>query len=81
MITQTVLTAILGSIVSFLDKINFVFDVLNSSFMNSFLSVVGTVAYFFPWAKLVPIFGFIVGLQSFRIFISLLKLIKNLLPF
>ena len=54
---------------------------LNLSVLNPFLDVVSNVAYFFPWQYLIPIFGFLVGLQLLRITISLIKLVTHILPF
>lgn len=67
----------INSIIETLHLDNFTFD---TSVLGSFLDVLSSVAYFFPWAYIAPIFGFIVMLQAFRILISLMKLLSQLIP-
>lgn len=82
MITEALLTFLFSPFVMFLDMIDLSSIALNVDFsiMDSFLSVVGTVLYFFPVRYIAPIFGFILALQAFRLLIALLKLLAQLIP-
>lgn len=52
---------------------------IDTDLLASFLNVISGIAYFFPWAYIMPIFGFIVTLQGFRIIIALVKLIRSII--
>lgn len=53
---------------------------MDLSVLNGFLDVISLCLYFFPWQKLVPIVGIIMLLQLWRIVISIIKVIWELLP-
>lgn len=81
MITEFIIQAFVGFVVtnlSFLDNFTISF---NTSIMDPFLNVVGAALYFFPWQYVLPILGVILALWSLRFAISLLKLIVSFIPF
>lgn len=80
MITDSLLDIVFNFLMSFLDKIP-VMDVdLDLTVLNGFLDIVGTCLYFFPWQKLLPLLAIIVLLQVWRIIISIIRVIWEVLP-
>ncbi len=68
-------------IMQFLDGVEIISSAVDLSVLNPFLDICGTVLYFFPWRQIVPIISIIIALQGFRVTVSLLKTIMNILPF
>ena len=61
-----------------LSVINWAVDLVSSvPVIANFLSI---VAYVLPWGNILPLISLIVGMFIFRIFISLIKTIWELLP-
>lgn len=75
---------IMGIAFSFLEKILDKLPIMNLdvdfSVLNGFLDVLGFVLYFFPWAKVVPILAIISVLQVWRILVSIIRTIWEVLP-
>lgn len=63
---------------SWLDNVSFN---INYSVIDSFLGVVSSALYFFPWPYLIPIVLIIMCLQAYRIAISLIRLVVEFIPF
>lgn len=57
---------------------DFSFDI---SAINTFMEIVSTATYFFPWSYVSPILLIIVGLMSFRISIALIRFVLSFIPF
>ena len=59
----------------------FTFDFsFDTSIINTFLDVVSTATYFFPWHYVAPILYIIVSLMTFRIAIALIRFILSFIP-
>ena len=81
MITDKMLEIVFNFLNSFLDMLP-VMDVdVDFSVLNAFLDILGVCLYFFPWQKVAPILAIIILLQVWRILISIIKVIWQLLPF
>lgn len=76
---------LLGIAFSFLETILEKLPIMNLdvdfSVLNGFLDVLGFALYFFPWAKVAPILAIISLLQMWRIVMSIIKTIWEVLPF
>ncbi len=75
---------LMGIAFSFLEKLLDKLPIMNMdvdfSVLNGFLDVLGFALYFFPWAKVVPIVGLILLLQVWRVIISIIRVIWEVLP-
>ena len=75
---------LMGIAFSFLEKLLDKLPIMNMdvdfSALNGFLDVLGFALYFFPWAKVVPIVGLILLLQVWRVIISIIRVIWEVLP-
>ncbi len=75
---------LMGIAFSFLEKLLDKLPIMNMdvdfSVLNGFLDVLGFALYFFPWAKVVPIVGLIFLLQVWRVIISIIRVIWEVLP-
>lgn len=75
---------LMGIAFSFLEKLLDKLPIMNMdvdfSVLNGFLDVLGFALYFFPWAKVVPILGLIILLQVWRVIISIIRVIWEVLP-
>lgn len=73
-----IISNIAGVLLLPLEVINIGVDLLSSiTVVTQFLMV---IAYVIPWSNLLPIFGIIGVIMGFRITISLIKTIWDLLP-
>lgn len=54
---------------------------VETSAFQYFMSILQMAGYVFPWSTVVTICGFIFGLSVFRVVISFIKTIWDLLPF
>lgn len=80
MITDKLLDIVFSFLNSILDALPVMDVEVDFSVLNAFLDIVGTCLYFFPWQKVLPILGIIMMLQVWRILISIIKVIWQLLP-
>lgn len=80
MITDKLLNLFFDSVISFLDSIPLLEVDFDFTVLNTFLSIVEACLYFFPWQKVLPILGIIILLQTWRIVVSIVKVIWQLLP-
>ena len=65
-------------ILSPIDVINFAVDFVSSvPVVAGFINV---IAYLLPWKNLIPIFTFVIGITIFKITISIIKTLWDLLP-
>ena len=80
MITDKLLDIVFSFLNSILDALPVMDLEVDFSVLNAFLDIVGTCLYFFPWQKVLPILGIIMMLQVWRILISIIKVIWQLLP-
>ena len=75
---------LMGIAFSFLEKLLDKLPIMNMdvdfSVLNGFLDVLGFALYFFLWAKVVPIVGLILLLQVWRVIISIIRVIWEVLP-
>lgn len=73
-----VLSGLLNILLSPLEVINISIDFLNSiPFVMQFFEI---IAYVLPWGNFVPLFILVVGIIGFKIIISILKTIWDILP-
>ena len=80
MSTDKLLDIVFSFLNSILDALPVMDVEVDFSVLNAFLDIVGTCLYFFPWQKVLPILGIIMMLQVWRILISIIKVIWQLLP-
>ncbi|MCM1411413.1 MAG: hypothetical protein NC305_12805 [Lachnospiraceae bacterium] len=81
MITDKLLDIVFNFLIKMLDKLPAMNISIDFSVVQGFLSIVGTVLYFFPWQKVAPILAIILLLQMWRILVSIIKTIWAVLPF
>lgn len=81
MITDSLLGFFFDFVNGLLDKLPLMHISVDLSMLNGFLDILAGVLYFFPWAKVAPILGIIIMMQTWRIIVSIIKTIWNLLPF
>lgn len=80
MVTDALLNIILGfinTILSPLGAINYNFDIDNIAFILQFIRM---AMYLIPFPALMPIFSLFMTLMAFRVAVSLIKTIWDLLP-
>lgn len=80
MVTDKLLDIAFNFLMSVLDALPVMDVEIDFSVLNSFLDVIGFSLYFFPWQKVAPILGLIVLLQVWRIVISIIRVIWEVLP-
>ncbi len=83
MITDAIFDMILGFAITLFDMIPLMDVPISSGTMgviNSFLDIVKTVLYFFPWKSVLPILAIIVTLQAFRIAMALFRFLLKFFP-
>ena len=74
-----VLQGVLNILLLPLGVVNIAVDFFASiPFITQFLQV---VAYILPWSNLLPLIGIIVGLFIFRIAVSLVRTVVDVIPF
>ncbi|MCM1113840.1 MAG: hypothetical protein NC399_11365 [Muribaculum sp.] len=49
--------------------------------LDTFLDVLSSAVYFFPWRYVAPILFIIIGLMGFRITVALLRFVLQFVPF
>lgn len=81
MVTDKLLGIVFSFLEKMLDKLPLMNFSIDFSAVHSFLSIVGTALYFFPWQKVAPILAIIILLQVWRILISIIKTIWSVIPF
>lgn len=80
MITDNLMGIAFSFLEKLLDKLPIMNMDIDFSVLNGFLDVLGFALYFFPWAKVVPILGLIILLQVWRVIISIIRVIWEVLP-
>lgn len=80
MITDKLLDIVFNFLMTVLDTLPVMDVEIDFSVLNTFLDVIGIGLYFFPWQKVAPILGLIVLLQVWRIVISIIRVIWEVLP-
>ena len=80
MITDNLMGIAFSFLKKLLDKLPIMNMDVDFSVLNGFLDVLGFALYFFPWAKVVPIVGLILLLQVWRVIISIIRVIWEVLP-
>ena len=80
MITDNLMGIAFSFLEKLLDKLTIMNMDVDFSVLNGFLDVLGFALYFFPWAKVVPIVGLILLLQVWRVIISIIRVIWEVLP-
>ena len=80
MITDNLMGIAFSFLEELLDKLPIMNMDVDFSVLNGFLDVLGFALYFFPWAKVVPIVGLILLLQVWRVIISIIRVIWEVLP-
>ena len=80
MITDNLMGIAFSFLEKLLDKLPIMNMDIDFSVLNGFLDVLGFALYFFPWAKVVPIVGLILLLQVWRVIISIIRVIWEVLP-
>ena len=80
MIVEGLLTVVFGLVNTLLMPLNVVNFVVDSSIFTPILEFINMALYMIPFAELMPIFMFFVGMMFFRIIVSVIKTIWNLLP-
>lgn len=81
MITDKLLDIVFNFLMNILDALPVMDVEVDFSVLNAFLDLVGTCLYFFPWQKVLPILVIIFILQVWRILVSIIKVIWQVLPF
>lgn len=81
MLTDKLLDIVFNFLEKMLEKLPVMDISIDFSVVKGFLSIVGTILYFFPWQKVAPILAIIFLLQMWRILISIIKTIWSVLPF
>ena len=80
MVTDTLINIvflIINTILSPLERLSFNFDITK---LEPILQYIRMAMYIIPFAQLSPIFVFFVGMMAFRIMVSIIKTIWDLLP-
>lgn len=80
MITDSLMDIVFGMVESLLNLIPDISIPVNISALKPFLDIIGTVLYFFPWQKVLPIIGIIFLLQVWRLIVTIIKTIWDVLP-
>lgn len=74
-----VIQAIVSVLLSPLIIINFAVDIVSSvSIVSNFIKI---IAYLFPWSAITPLIFIIISMFAFRIIISFVKTVWDLIPF
>ena len=81
MITDALLNIVYKFLMGFLDRLPDMDLGIGVTVLNAFLDIVGTALYFFPWQYCLPILSVTLLLQAWRLIISIVKVIWELLPF
>lgn len=81
MVVDGILSVIFGFVKLLLSPLASVSANFPTTFMTKFMEVIRFALYIMPMGKLMPIVVFFVALMAFRIAVSLIKTIWNLLPF
>lgn len=80
MIVDTMINVAFSILFKLLDKLPFMKVEIDLTVMNTFLDIIGTCLYLFPWQKVAPILAIIVVMQVYRIVVSIIRVIWELLP-
>lgn len=80
MIVDKLLDIVFGFLTSMLDLLPIMDVSVDLSVLNTFLDILGSCLYFFPWQKVAPILALIILMQVWRIVISIIKVIWEALP-
>lgn len=82
MITEVILQWAYNVMIFITDKMEISFDFsFDTAPINTFLDVLSTAVYFFPWRYVAPILGIIILLMTFRISMALLRFVMQFIPF
>lgn len=80
MIVEALLSVVFGVVNLLLMPLNIVNLVVDSSAFTPILEFINMALYLIPFRQLMPIFSFFVGIMFFRIIVSFIKTIWDLLP-
>lgn len=80
MIWDTILDYFFGFIKGLLDMLPLMDLEVDLSVLNTFLDIVSVCLYFFPWQKVAPLIAIIAMLQLWRVVISIIRVLWELLP-
>lgn len=80
MIIDNLLGILFSFLEALLDKLPIMNMDVDLSVLNGFLDVLGFALYFFPWQKVLPILGLIMILQVWRIVVSIIRTVWEVLP-
>lgn len=80
MIIDKVLDILFAFLEAVLSKLPVMKMDVDFSVLNGFMDVLGFALYFFPWAKVLPILGLIMILQVWRIVVSIIRTVWEVLP-
>lgn len=81
MVMDALLTALFRLIETILNVIPFSDINIDYDAVKPFVRIISMCIYFFPWKQVFPIIVILVLVQSYRIVISLLRVIWDVLPF
>lgn len=76
----TIITIIVAIVIGIIGTVSFGWTLNTSTYLQGLTNFLHVIYYIFPIAKLSPIIYSFLGLMAFRIVISLIKTIWNLLP-
>ena len=80
MITDTLLDIVFGFVKLLLSPLSSIQVNIPTGFLDKFVEIIRTAMYLIPVAQLMPIIVFFIALMAFRVIVSLIKTIWNLLP-
>lgn len=80
MIIDKVLDILFAFLETILSKLPVMTMDVDLSVLFGFMDVLGFALYFFPWVKVLPILGLIMILQVWRIVVSVIRTIWEVLP-
>ncbi len=82
MITEAILKYAYSILTFVMDKMQISLDFsFDTAPIDTFLDVLSTAVYFFPWRYVYPILVIIVILMGFRISMALLRFVLQFVPF
>ena len=80
MIAEGLLSVVFGIVNILLMPLNVINFVVNSSVFTPIVEFINMALYLIPFKQLMPIFAFFVSMMLFRIVVSIIKTIWDLLP-
>lgn len=81
MITESILNVFFGLVNLLLGFLPDVSWTVKADMFTKFFEIIRVVCYFLPMGTVVIIFGLIVAINIFKIFVALLRAIIELIPF